>query len=263
MESMKWFGKVIADKDGNISSMEYQNVIDMDYMDNVRDNGSLHIPVDIDTHGISRDELKKYAIRFAKHRLSQELTDDRYMSTLVQILDEVNSYLSVSTVNVERYGVLSSYTESSDIRQFSSLYSGHIKNITAFRDDVEHVIRSVAEKIAPNLSHYIGPLLTAKLIAHAGSLKKLASYPASTIQVLGAEKALFTALKSGKKLPKHGMLYQHPWIHTAPASIRGKLSRHIAAKIAILARVDYYNGEFVADTFKNETNLKIKELKSR
>jgi len=80
----------------------------------------------------------------------------------------------------------------------------------------------------------------ARLIAKAGSLKRLASLSSSTIQILGAEKALFRTLKTGANPPKHGLLFQHPVIHSAPKWQRGKLARAISAKAAIAARVDLY-----------------------
>jgi nucleolar protein 56 len=80
----------------------------------------------------------------------------------------------------------------------------------------------------------------ARIISKAGSLARLATLPASTIQILGAEKALFRALKTGARPPKHGLLFQHPLIHSAPKWQRGKIARAVASKVAIAARIDYY-----------------------
>jgi nucleolar protein 56 len=71
--------------------------------------------------------------------------------------------------------------------------------------------------------------------------------PSSTIQVLGAEKAMFRALKSKAKPPKYGLLFQHPYVHSAPKDKRGSRARALAAKLAIAARVDLFGGEFIAD----------------
>jgi len=79
-------------------------------------------------------------------------------------------------------------------------------------------------------------------MAKAGGLDRLAMLPASTIQILGAEKALFRALRTGARPPKHGILFQHEAVHAAPKWQRGKIARTIANKIAIAARVDYYRG---------------------
>jgi nucleolar protein 56 len=79
-------------------------------------------------------------------------------------------------------------------------------------------------------------------MAKAGGLDRLAVLPASTIQILGAEKALFRALRTGSRPPKHGILFQHQEVHMAPKWQRGKIARTLANKIAIAARVDYYRG---------------------
>ncbi len=82
----------------------------------------------------------------------------------------------------------------------------------------------------------------------------MASMPASTIQVLGAEKALFRSLKTGSHPPKHGLLFQHAMVHSAPRWQRGKIARAVAAKAVIAARVDVY-GEGLNDTYlKNSTS---------
>ena len=116
------------------------------------------------------------------------------------------------------------------------------------RREVEAEIEDVVEKIAPNLSEVVGPVIAAKLLERAGSLEKLARMPASKIQIIGAEKSLYKALarmKKGKKakVPKHGIIFQHPFIRTLPKSKRGKMARFLAAKIAIAAKVDYFRGE--------------------
>jgi nucleolar protein 56 len=87
-----------------------------------------------------------------------------------------------------------------------------------------------------------GATIGARLIAKAGGLDRLARLPASTVQVLGAEKALFRALRTGARPPKHGILFQHDAVHTAPKWQRGKIARALANKIAIAARIDFYRG---------------------
>jgi nucleolar protein 56 len=100
--------------------------------------------------------------------------------------------------------------------------------------------------VAPNLAFIAGPVLGAKLIEKAGSLKRLGMIPSSTIQVLGAEKAMFRALKSNARPPKHGLVYQHPYVNSAARDKRGSRARSLAAKIAIAARADVFSGDFIA-----------------
>ena len=118
------------------------------------------------------------------------------------------------------------------------------------------------KKIAPNITAIAGPTIGARLLAKAGGLEKLARLPASTIQVLGAEKALFRALRKGTKPPKHGILFQHPWVHGTPRWQRGKIARVIAAKLALAARIDLYRGELVKELVE-KLKERIKEIKKK
>ena len=95
------------------------------------------------------------------------------------------------------------------------------------------------------------------MISRAGSLPRLAVLPASTIQILGAEKALFRALKTGSSPPKHGLLFQHPLIHSAPKWQRGKIARALAAKIAIAARIDEYRHAEIDNSILENLNKRI------
>lgn len=114
---------------------------------------------------------------------------------------------------------------------------------SAEREKLAEYVESTMKRIAPNTTQVAGATIGARLIAKAGGLDRLARLPASTIQVLGAEKALFRALRTGARPPKHGILFQHDAVHTAPKWQRGKIARALANKIAIAARIDYYRGE--------------------
>jgi nucleolar protein 56 len=91
---------------------------------------------------------------------------------------------------------------------------------------------------APNIAVLAGPLVGARLLSHAGSLDRLSRMPSSTIQLLGAEKALFLHIKEGAPAPKHGVIFQHPAVHSSPPWLRGRVARALAGKIAIAARGD-------------------------
>lgn len=116
-----------------------------------------------------------------------------------------------------------------------------------FRDDLIEYVSMLTEEVAPNLAFIAGPVLGAKLIEKAGGLKKIGMMPSSTIQVLGAEKAMFRAITSNAKPPKYGLLYQHPYVNNAPRGRRGNRARSLAAKIAIAARADLFSGAFIAE----------------
>jgi len=122
-------------------------------------------------------------------------------------------------------------------------------------------VDEVMGEVAPNIKELVGPVLGARLIALAGGLERLAKLPASTIQLLGAEKALFRALRTRGKPPKHGIIFQCPEIHRSPKWQRGKIARALAGKIAIAARADYFTGEYIADELKEDLKNRIKEIK--
>ena len=129
------------------------------------------------------------------------------------------------------------------------------------RRDLADYIAQVMKEVAPNVTALVGPLLGARLISLAGSLEELAFLPASTIQVLGAEKALFRALRTGGKPPKHGVIFQYPDIHRSPRWQRGKIARALAAKLAIAAKVDYFTGRYIGDKLKEALRRRIEEIK--
>jgi nucleolar protein 56 len=129
------------------------------------------------------------------------------------------------------------------------------------RRELADYIAHVMKEVAPNITALVGPLLGARLISLAGSLEELAFLPASTIQVLGAEKALFRALRTGGKPPKHGVIFQYPDIHRSPRWQRGKIARALAAKLAIAAKVDYFTGRFIGDKLREALRRRIEEIK--
>jgi len=102
------------------------------------------------------------------------------------------------------------------------------------------------EEMAPNLRDLVGASLGAKIIAHTGGIKRLALLPSSTVQILGAEKALFRHLKTGERPPKHGLIYQHPAVRGSRWWIRGKIARALASKISLAVRKDYFSREYDA-----------------
>jgi nucleolar protein 56 len=134
-----------------------------------------------------------------------------------------------------------------------------ILEMSQIRSEIETHIENEMREIAPNLATILGTAVGARILAKAGSLKKLASMPASTIQVLGAEKALFRALKTGTQPPKHGILFQHPVVHAAPKWQRGKMARAVASKAAIAARVDVYGGG-LNQTLLEKLNVRVTEI---
>ena len=132
-----------------------------------------------------------------------------------------------------------------------------------FREKAEEYIDSVMKQVAPNMSAILGSVLAARLISIAGGLENLAKMPSSTLQVLGAEKALFRALKTGARPPKHGIIFQYAAIHQAPRWQRGKIARALSGKLSIAARIDAFGGEFIGDNLRKGLEKKFEEIKEK
>jgi len=128
--------------------------------------------------------------------------------------------------------------------------------LTDYRTQLFDYLKNRMSAIAPNLTMMVGELVGARLIAHAGSLLNLAKHPASTVQILGAEKALFRALKTKHATPKYGLIYHASLIGQTTPKNKGKISRVLAAKTALAIRVDAL-GESTGPTIAIESRLKV------
>jgi len=144
-----------------------------------------------------------------------------------------------------------------EIRFFAGKLRAHFE----LRRQLEGYLEGLAKEVCPNLTHLLGASLSAKLIAQAGGLAKLATLPASTIQILGAEKALFKHLRSHARPPKHGLLFQHPLVGMSPKKERGRIARALAAKIAIAAKADAFTGHFIAEKLRQDFEARVKAVK--
>jgi len=132
-----------------------------------------------------------------------------------------------------------------------------------FRGSAEGYVEKIMNQVAANMTSLVGPMISARLISIAGGLENLAKMPASTVQVLGAEKALFRSLKTGARPPKHGVIFQHGAIHQSPRWQRGKIARALSGKLAIAARLDYFGGEFEGEALRQEVERKVKEISEK
>lgn len=124
------------------------------------------------------------------------------------------------------------------------------------RTSLSNYVEELMKKHLPNVQILAGTNIGARLLVSAGSFKKLAMMPASTIQMLGAEKALFRHLKSGAKPPKHGFIINHPLVASAGKD-KGKVARVLADKISQCAKIDFFKGELIANKFRDELNKKF------
>ncbi|CAM5142266.1 unnamed protein product [Natator depressus] len=120
-------------------------------------------------------------------------------------------------------------------------FSSRVISLSEYRKDLQEYLRSKMSQVAPSLSALIGEVVGARLISHAGSLTNLAKYPASTVQILGAEKALFRALKTRGNTPKYGLIFHSTFIGRAATRNKGRISRYLANKCTIASRIDCFS----------------------
>ncbi|KAF9928604.1 snoRNP complex protein nop56 [Linnemannia zychae] len=120
-------------------------------------------------------------------------------------------------------------------------FAKRVIDLSDYRKKLHEYLISKMNNVAPNLSALIGEMVGARLISHAGSLTNLSKYPASTVQILGAEKALFRALKTKGNTPKYGLIYHSSFIGRAGAKNKGRISRFVANKCSIASRIDCFS----------------------
>ncbi|MFW6083535.1 MAG: NOP5/NOP56 family protein [Thermoplasmatota archaeon] len=194
-----------------------------------------------------------YSLHFPE--LEDQVSDERYVELIEkygykeEIMDDLNIENSIGGDITEK--------EKNNYIYLANV----IKTQFEYRSQLHEYVENMMRTYAPNITALTGPKLGGELIEKAGSLKKIAMKPSSTIQVLGAEKSLFKHLEKGTKPPKHGLILQHPYVHKAPYDKRGKIARAFANKIAIAARLDYFSNKNKGNELRNELEEKIKKIK--
>ncbi|NXE70991.1 NOP56 protein, partial [Calcarius ornatus] len=137
-------------------------------------------------------------------------------------------------------------------------FSRRVISLSDYRKGLQEYLRSKMSQVAPSLSALIGEVVGARLISHAGSLTNLAKYPASTVQILGAEKALFRALKTRGNTPKYGLIFHSTFIGRAAAKNKGRISRYLANKCTIASRIDCFS-EVPTSVFGDKLREQVEE----
>jgi nucleolar protein 58 len=159
----------------------------------------------------------------------------------VDLTDLIGEHLAEMVKKVAKISMGTEISEE-DIGYIIELCTQTI-DIFEYKDELYEYLKSRMETIAPNLTVLVGELVGARLIAHAGSLINLAKHPASTVQILGAEKALFRAIKAKKATPKYGVIYNASFVGKSSTKNKGKASRILANKAALSCRVDALGNE--------------------
>ncbi|CAB0020529.1 unnamed protein product [Nesidiocoris tenuis] len=227
-------------------------------------------------------ELNNYTMRcrewYGWHfpELGKILTDNVAFVKVVKLMGTRENAANTDLSDLLPEDVEEKVKEAAEVSMGTEISEDDIDNIqrlcdqvlemTLYRSQLYDYLKSRMTAIAPNLTVLLGELVGARLISHSGSLINLAKQPASTLQIFGAEKALFRALKTQKDTPKYGLIYHANLVSTASAKNKGKMSRSLAAKASLAARVDALGegDEAVAELGINhraklETRLKILE----
>lgn len=178
-------------------------------------------------------------------------------SSKMDIVDRIIKY--GSRINFPDFRESSGTELTEDDEKAVTEFAILIRSMHEEKNRLESYIKESMDEIAPNFSSLIEPLLAAKLLSLSGSLEKLARMPASTIQLLGSEKALFRHLKKQGKSPKYGILFIDRRIQSAPKEKKGKVARIIASKLMLAARIDYYSKRLEA-RLKEEMEKELKNV---
>ncbi|KRX85592.1 Nucleolar protein 56 [Trichinella sp. T6] len=184
-----------------------------------------------------------------RNNLTEEMLHD-----LTEIVGDEEKAVEILNASRSSMGMEISAMDLMNINHFCDC----VINMLDYRKQMQNYLNDRMECCAPNLAVVVGDQIGARLISQAGSLSNLAKYPASTIQILGAEKALFRALKKKGNTPKYGLLFHSPFISRASSKNKGKISRFLANKCAIASRLDYFS-DIPVNTFGNYLKSQIEE----
>lgn len=135
-------------------------------------------------------------------------------------------------------------------------------NLCNSRSNLSDFMHARVRKLLPNFSDLAGEDLALDLLSSAGGINRLATLPASTIQVLGADKSFFKHIRTGSPPPKHGVLFKYAHLSTLPKRLRGKYARYVASKLAIAARADYRGTSLDTASIKDGIDERLKQIKS-
>lgn len=137
-------------------------------------------------------------------------------------------------------------------------FAKRVSSLSEYRKQLAQYLKNKMDSVAPNLAVLIGEVVGARLISHAGSLTNLAKYPASTVQILGAEKALFRAIKTRSNTPKYGLIYHSTFIGRAGTANKGRISRYLANKCSMASRIDCFS-ENLSSVFGERLREQVEE----
>jgi nucleolar protein 56 len=193
--------------------------------------------LEIDLNSLYERLREWYGLHFPE--LSKEMKSHEKFAEIVQKYGTRENIMEEQLASIASKSVGMSFNE--EDAHVASVFAKSVLEMTMAKEKLSKYLENVCAETMPNLSAVAGPLLASRLIAQAGGLEKIAKLPSSTIQLLGAEKALFRHLKGQGKAPKYGVLFGHPLIQQAPKHMKGKVARLISAKLSLAAKMDFYS----------------------
>ncbi|MEM1513646.1 MAG: NOP5/NOP56 family protein [Candidatus Thermoplasmatota archaeon] len=234
------------------------------------------IKINAEKFGYGKNLLREACIKLSIKKIEEE--QKKREKRIVEAVNAIEDIIKVTNILLER--VRSWYEYFSFDEEIDGIFDlkigeeeidkqeeKNLKNIAKViqflnntRDELQNYIKIAMEEIAPNLTELVGYSIASKLVAKAGGIERLAKMPASTIQLLGAERALFRHLKDGLPPPKHGIIFQHEMVNKAPKNKRGKIARMIASKISIACKADAFTGNKIGEKLKKEMEEEYKEI---
>lgn len=206
-------------------------------------------------------EMERFRDWYALHfpELEKEITDDNHLIKILSNGLERNELNAFSEMADNSTGMP---LTDEDVEMLEEAYTS-LQQKLEMREKIENYVEKVAEEEMPNLQKVLGSLLAARIVALAGGLEEIAKKPSSTVQMLGAEKALFRYLHGEGTPPKHGVLFQHNFVNSLPEDKRGKMARFLANKAVMAARLDQYGDKDKGEELREECREKFEELKER
>jgi nucleolar protein 56 len=195
-----------------------------------------------------------YGLHFPE--LSREVKSHEKFAELVEKYGARESMREMETLASKSVGMEFSEDDAQSVMAFSKSLLERAKA----KEKLSKYLEGLCREVMPNLSAVAGPLLASRLVAQAGGLEKIAKLPSSTIQLLGAEKALFRHLRGQGKAPKYGVLFGHPLIQQAPKPLKGKVARLISAKLSLAAKMDFYSKRDDSRQMKEDLERKVAGL---
>ena len=237
------------------------------------------IPETEERESSSTPDLRTLMLEFGKERIKESRTEDRFLIRFYNLRSELDRIINLYFERVSGFGafagkLLDDMDPCALFRELPSIMGDGPnqkiiesialtgKKLCDLRGELVSFMSEKVKLIMPNVTAIAGTELALDLLSAGKGLQHLAEFPASTIQVLGAEKAFFKHLKTGSPPPKHGVMFKLPHLTGLPKSQRGKYARSAASKIAIAARADFLGSTIDSGKMKNDLEARLKKIRS-